>query len=414
MLTNVGKQYIYCDMEKEFDQELYAFILENDKHPERGKITFNKKKDEFYRGSKRNGLYETWSRLGGRFIYDTDNYRRGKLDGLSETRDLSDNNSLMSRRNYRKGKKDGLCEFWHRNGQLGSRINYVAGRRNGECKIWHENGLLCEDSTYQNGQLVGTCKLWREEDGKLTTLWKIESANKGTAFGYWDNGVLGQQLDWKDDHFQEKIWYANGQLMSIDNYKGEVHRDFIDVFVYGDYHTTHYSDAYDVYDGVSKLYHENGQLKREEHFKDGRRVDGPVETFDENGQLASRMVYKNNNLVDEVYYKNGKPLNGPLEVLDDNGNLVFRCTNCSDGKLDGYITHYFQGAETEYELFKNGKRVNIEREAEKKTTCRFQDKFKPSALASKVKELGIDVSKLLKKSSAQSKTIKNSNKLNKL
>lgn len=412
MLTNVGKQYIYCDMEKEFDQEIYAYIVENDKHPERGKITFNQEMDEIYRGSKRDGLYETWHRLGARCIYSSSNYRRGKLDGLSEKWDLSDNYSLMSRENYRRGKLNGLSEIWHRVGQLRSSINYESGRRNGECKVWHENGQLCEDSTYQNGQLVGTCKLW-DEDGKLTTLWKIESANKGTAIGYFDNGVVGRQLDWKDDHFQEKSWYANGELFRVENLKGEVHRDFIDVFVYGDYQTLN-SYNYQVLDGVSKLYHENGQLRREEYFKDGRRVDGPVESFDENGQLASRVVYKDDNLVSEVYYKNGKPLNGPLEVLDDYGNLAFRCTNCKNGKLDGYKTGYLFGEEQEPELYKNGKRVNIERKAEKKTTSRFQDKFKPSALASKVKELGIDVSKLLKKSSAQSKTIKNSNKLNKL
>lgn len=412
MLTNVGKQYIYCDMEKEFGPEIYAYIVVNDKHPERGEITYNQEMDEIYRGSKRDGLYETWHRLGARYIYSSSNYRRGKLDGLSEKWDLSDNYSLMSRENYRRGKLHGLSEIWHRAGQLESSINYEAGRRNGKCKVWHENGQLCEDSTYQNGQLVGICKLWNE-DGKLTALWKIESANKGTAFGYLDNGVLGRQFDWKDNHLQDKFWYANGQLRRIDNLKGDVYHDFIDVLAYGDYHPLNsYNDQ--VLDGVSKIFYENGQLRREEHFKDGRRVDGPVETFDENGQLASRVVYKDDNLVSEVYYKNGKPLNGPLEVLDDYGNLAFRCTNCKNGKLDGYKTGYLSGEEYEHELYKNGKRVNIEREAEKKTTCRFQDKFKPSALASKVKELGIDVSKLLKKSSAQSKTIKSSNKINKL
>ena len=314
-------------------------------------------------------------------------------------------------------KADGrIYEEWHSNGQPSKVLNYTHDRFGRytltHCKRWHANGQLHEDSTYQNGQLVGICKLWNE-DGKLTTLWKIESANKGTAFGYLDNGVLGRQFDWKDNHLQDKFWYANGQLRRIDNLKGDVYHGFIDVLAYGDYHSLN-SNNDQVLDGVSKLYHENGQLKREEYFKDGMRVDGPVESFDENGQLASRVVYKDDNLVSEVYYKNGKPLNGPLEVLDDYGNLAFRCTNCKNGKLDGYKTSYLFGEEQEPELYKNGKRVNIEREEEKKTTCRFQDKFKPSALASKVKELGIDVSKLLKKSSAQSKTIKNSNKLNKL
>ena len=314
-------------------------------------------------------------------------------------------------------KADGrIYEEWHSNGQPSKVLNYTHDRFGRytptHCKRWHANGQLHEESTYQNGQLVGTCKLW-DEDGNLTTLWKIESANKGTAFGYWDNGVVGRQLDWNDNHYQEKGWYKNGQLWRVDNYKGEVHRDFIDVFRYGDYYTLN-SCNYQVRDGVSKIFYENGQLRREEHFKDGRRVDGPVETFDENGQLASRVVYKDGNLVSEVYYKNGKLLNGPLEVLSDYGTLDFRCTNCKNGKLDGYKTVYLSGEEQKRELYKNGKRVNIEREAEKKTTCRFQDKFKPSALASKVKELRIDVSMLLKKSSAQSKTIKNSNKLNKL
>lgn len=104
-------------MKEEFYQELYAYIVENDKHPERGKINYNPKTQEFNRGSKRNGLYERWKPQSFSVLYFCENYRRNKLDGLSEKRDFSDN-SLVSRESYKDGKLNGLSEVRLKSSEL--------------------------------------------------------------------------------------------------------------------------------------------------------------------------------------------------------------------------------------------------------------------------------------------------------
>jgi len=132
----------------------------------------------------------------------------------------------------------------------------------------------------------------------------------------------------------------------------------------------------------------------------------------EDGKLKSITSYKGDLLHGEYkeWYRNRQ-----LRILE----------NFKDGEKHGLSKGWYHNGQVAFEAyFKDGEVVNPienkfasniqEKQETKKTTCRFQDKFKPSSLASKVKELGIDVSKLLKKSSAQSKTIKNSNKLNKL
>ena len=49
-----------------------------------------------------------------------------------------------------------------------------------------------------------------------------------------------------------------------------------------------------VLDGPSESYHENGQLRTKFNFKDGKQ-HGPTESYHENGQLFYRQTHKDVN-----------------------------------------------------------------------------------------------------------------------
>lgn len=76
--------------------------------------------------------------------------------------------------------------------------------------------------------------------------------------------------------------------------------------------------------GKIKSYYENGNLKEEGNFKDGK-AEGLVKGF-----------YENGNLEREENYKDGK-LEGLTKIYYENGNLKFE-VNFKDGKaVSGYM-----------------------------------------------------------------------------
>lgn len=71
--------------------------------------------------------------------------------------------------------------------------------------------------------------------------------------------------------------------------------------------------------GLSRFYHENGELRVKGSYKDGKR-DGPVELYYPKGQLKRKETYKDGNR------------HGPFERYLKNGKLWEKATH-KDGKL---------------------------------------------------------------------------------
>ena len=101
-------------------------------------------------------------------------------------------------------------------------------------------------------------------------------------------------------------------------------------------------------DGLIKEYHDNGQLKSERTYKDGK-LDGLIKEYHDNGQLKS-----------EITYKDGKK-NGPYTWYWDNGNISDQGAY-KDGKLDGPIKVYYYTGELQIEgVLKYRQKVGIVR-----------------------------------------------------
>ena len=86
---------------------------------------------------------------------------------------------------------------------------------------------------------------------------------------------------------------------------------------------------------VERIYYENGQLKWEAPYKDGKE-NGVERKYYENGQLAS-----------EIPYKDGKA-DGVWKVYYDNGRLE-RETSYKNNIIDGIEKEYYKNGQLQCE-----------------------------------------------------------------
>ena len=96
------------------------------------------------------------------------------------------------------------------------------------------------------------------------------------------------------------------------------------------------SDA-DKIDGcVAKGYHENGNLKYEIPYKNGKE------------EGVEKQYYENGNLWGEIPYKNGEQ-DGVAKSYHENGNLMVE-HHLKNGKLDGVSKWYYKNGNLEAEI----------------------------------------------------------------
>jgi len=215
------------------------------------------------------------------------NFKNGLLDGpytsyynndledlIEEEGNFKDNKRHGTRKTYFYNQqidkvetyKDGeLIESiklkYFSNGELSREIPYKDGKRDGPYKSYYENGQLKEEGTYKDDKMDG---LWKE---------------------YLDNGKIDKELK-----------YENYLLVLMVTYFYK-EKDGIEVKMITDLYDFNNSG----YDGPYKSYYENGQLKEEGTYKDGRR-DGPFKFYYDNGQLKQEGDWKDGELIDFKEY----------------------------------------------------------------------------------------------------------------
>jgi len=138
---------------------------------------------------------------------------------------------------------------------------------------YHPDGSIFEESTYIDGKVHGIRSLFYEGNKKIKTTEKYV------------NGIM-------DGLFEE--YHTNGQVA------------FTGLFVN------------DAMQGIWKKYNESGQLLEEVTFKDSEE-NGPFKEYHTNGQLAA-----------EGGYLNGDNEHGPLQIYNEQGELVKKM-ECNNG-----------------------------------------------------------------------------------
>ena len=158
-------------------------------------------------------------------------------------------------------------------GRLVAEYEMRDGVKHGKFVGYHPDGSIFEESTYINGQVHGIRSLFFEGNKKIQT---SET---------YVNGVM-------DGLFEE--YHINGQV------------SFTGLFVN------------DAMDGVWKKYNEVGQLIEEVTFKDSEE-NGPFKEYHTNGQLAA-----------VGGYLNGDYEHGPLQIFNEQGELIKKM-DCNKG-----------------------------------------------------------------------------------
>jgi antitoxin component YwqK of YwqJK toxin-antitoxin module len=140
---------------------------------------------------------------------------------------------------------------------------------------------------------------------------------------YYKKVGQNQKLDKRGKSGKRVYYYENGQIKEERNFKDGKN------------------------DGKFTYYYENGQIKEERHYKDGRwvRKDGKFISYYENGQIWEERNFKDGKLGGKYtyYHKNGQ--------IKGEGNF-------KDDKRDGKWTYYNKdGSIDKVEEYKDGEFV---------------------------------------------------------
>ena len=194
------------------------------------------------------------------------------------------NNQLKSEINYKDGKKHGLCKFWYDNGQLKSEINFKEDKPDGLYKDYYTNGQLKSESFFE-------IRLKKYKEWDQIGLLKIEE-----NYSYDKQGTLKE----------EKLYYENGQLKSIKQWKNRFHHSR---WIY---------------------WSEDGKITSEVNFFEGEN-DGPQREYWNNGQLKLERIWKPNGglgadiiISQKYWHKNGKKIKKDEMNLSNWSSKEFR------------------------------------------------------------------------------------------
>jgi len=141
---------------------------------------------------------------------------------------------------YKDGQKTGLWRSYYSNGILQNEFYYNNGVKEGIGKEWWEDGTLATEGLYANNEANGWMK-WYSMKGHLSAIGQMVNGKRN---GEW------KVCDWQDSTF-----------CTIGN--------FVD----------------DVTVGTWRSYHDNGQLERENTWKNGTEISSKC--WDEAGNIIA-------------------------------------------------------------------------------------------------------------------------------
>tara|TARA_Y100000739_G_scaffold52607_1_gene42017 strand:+ start:482 stop:1387 length:906 start_codon:yes stop_codon:yes gene_type:complete len=229
------------------------------------------------------------------------------------------------------------------NGQLMLEANFKDGRYHGFARTWHENGELHTESSWKDEKEDGVFSIW------------YENGQKEMEENYVDGKLMSQKF-WDKNGIERRASFD--ELTSVETGNGSVM-------------AKKYKNGYQIFTGIAFDVFNNGQLKRENSYKDGK-PNGLCREWNEDGQLLllgykkdgkfeglQEIWNENGQLELETNYKNGV-YHGLLKWWHENGQLKMEA-NYIEGKLaDGVSkTWYDNGQLMLMSNYKNGNPVSI-------------------------------------------------------
>lgn len=228
--------------------------------------------ERFYQNGLREGNQKSFYKSGA--IKTNWNALNGSTDGLYK--EFYESGKIKVVENWDNGNKLDRQSF-HENGLTNITYKLVNGNAHGEWKSFYDNGNLKQEANFINGRRVGLLRNFNRE-GKLTFIIKYDEEGK---------------------KYYEENFFDDGIISAIYNYNG------------------------DEFDGISKGFWPNGNLRYERNYKNGL-LSGQYVWYNKQGNILSEEKWENGKI---VYWKK----------FDKFGNVIFEEID------DSYTTRFPNG-----------------------------------------------------------------------
>ena len=171
-------------------------------------------------------------------------------------------------------------------------------------EVYRDDGTLEKEVCYKDGEFVRVTREYSEE-GVL----EIEAFNDGSYREYYKNGNIKDEIIKDKRNFKIytiKTYYENGKVDSKQVYWGAKLLD----------------KNKKPFNGVYKYYYQNGNIRKEETYKNGK-MNGPLKEYYKNGNLKFEFMTteRNRYVSGKSYYEGGQiesnieqRLEGPVMV----------------------------------------------------------------------------------------------------
>ena len=257
------------------------------------------------------------------------------------------NGKEMEVGHYIKGKRSGVFTHYFDSGSISKIITYKSGVIDGSVKSYFENGNLSIEQVYENGTpALDSVTKHYYQNSQLMTSQKMLSRYESEVL-YFDNS--GSEINKSKTLIT--LYHPNGRV------REEIH--FKDTNVSG-----HKLLTSGVKSGIFKSFYETGTMDVVCHFLNGK-LDGDYFKKFDNGKDEAKGLYKDGTIVSlEEWYKSGRL---KLEVSHNDKEILIETSYFSDGILkrvsatsvDGYSSSqsYFSDGSLESERVKSANGV---------------------------------------------------------
>ncbi|MGW8465060.1 toxin-antitoxin system YwqK family antitoxin [Pseudomonas sp. CLCA07] len=208
----------------------------------------------------------------------------------------SENGIVIKRENYLNNKLEGWQTIYHDNGKIAESYNWYQGKRvDGEYLEYDENGALIGRTNYKNDVWDGPA-LSYYPSGKLKsrTIF-VSGKSQGPSPHYFENGAVRHTREDKDGKPDGWLmsYFINGKVEEKQFYKDGVQRSYERWNEDGVKTVRWQWDEKHREQGDFEEWYENGQLKNQKTYKDGK-LEGYLRTWYEKGQMNTSVEYKDN------------------------------------------------------------------------------------------------------------------------
>jgi antitoxin component YwqK of YwqJK toxin-antitoxin module len=316
--TGQGQAHYYVKMPMEYDSKRKAwaaqiFFVETQTPSHEYFVDaedfISGKAVDDYRSYYRSG------KLRRSYQHDANGLRQGKA--LTYAEDLT----IIQRENYLNNELEGWQTLYHDNGKISESYTWRQGKRvDGEYLEYDENGALSGRTSYKDDVWHGPALTYYPNGQLKSSTIFVAGKAQGPSPRYFENGAIetirnnldGRPDGWLIDHYlsgktKEKAFYESGTRRSYARWIEQGIQTFQWQW-----------DEKNREQGDFKEWYENGQIKEQKSYKDGKLV-GFLRTWYDNGQMKSSVEYKDNlalgigrfwamdgSLIHECFYEAGE------------------------------------------------------------------------------------------------------------